>query len=59
MGLGYNMGDIFTNSPGAYPAKSYKIGLQIFVTCPFYILVAFNQNSLVGQVFCNYVEPFF
>jgi hypothetical protein len=36
-----------------------NICLQSFVTCTFYIFVAFNQYSLVGQVFCNHFEPIF
>jgi hypothetical protein len=30
--------------------KVTNFGLQIFVTCTFYIFVTFNQCSLVGQV---------
>jgi hypothetical protein len=48
-------------APGGVPIlrKVTKIGLQIFVTCAFYIFVTFNQYSLVGQVFCNCFEPIF
>jgi hypothetical protein len=40
-----------SGNPGAFLPKVTNIGLQIFVTCSFYIFVAFNQNGSVEQVF--------
>jgi hypothetical protein len=39
--------------------KVTNIGLQIFLTRTLNIFVTFNQNSLVGHVFCNHFEPVF